>query len=171
MAEINAKWQELARSAAEYCRLIEQVDKAGSSWLEALARLLPRIHAAVLALEEMVDTQQACTLSADYERRFALYSRLRRLLGERDHYRMVFDSGQVDALVSGSLADDITDIYFELKGGLDILRRDPEHPAKAASTWRHGFIVHWGQHLVDAERHLYELKVNNQLSRHWRVAG
>lgn len=168
MSEIKAKWQELAGSASEYCRLIEQVDRVGSSWLESLARLLPRIHAAVLALEE-VDVREAYSFSADYERRFALYSRLHRLLGERDHYRMIFDSEQVGALVSGSLADDITDIYFELKSGLDILRQDPEHPGRAASTWRQGFIMHWGQHLVDAERHLYELKVNNRLSSRRQV--
>lgn len=170
MPRINAQWQVLANAAAEYCNLIEQVDKVSSVWLEDLACLLPQIHSAVLALGEVVEGMRTYNMRADYDSRFALYSRLSRLLGERDHYRMIYDSVHKGASVSGSLADDITDIYFELKNGLEILKENPANPGRAASAWRHGFIVHWGQHLVDAERHLYELKVNNQLSRQWRTA-
>jgi hypothetical protein len=31
-------------------------------------------------------------------------------------------------------------------------------PDKVLRYWRRSFELHWGQHLVDAERHLYALK-------------
>jgi hypothetical protein len=62
---------------------------------------------------------------------------------------------------TGSLADDLTDIYFELKRGLNML--DAAGPDEVAHLWELGFKEHWGQHLVDAERHLYSLKINDQL--------
>jgi len=62
--------------------------------------------------------------------------------------------------MSGSLADDLTDIYCELKHGLKLMRVEP---GKALDDWRSGYHLHWGQHLLDAERHLYELKSQNQL--------
>ena len=63
---------------------------------------------------------------------------------------------------TGSLADDLTDIYCELKNGLKLVDGEPE---RAMEDWHKGYHLHWGQHLVDAERHLYELRVRNQLLR------
>jgi hypothetical protein len=160
----TSEWQELAAAAHDYCYLIEHVDRASHDWLTRVSHILPRIHAAVLDLDERFAADRMPLPSPDIDLRFELYSRLRRLLGERDSYRMAFDSGQGASEMSGSLADDITDIYFELKSGLELLEHDPEHPSRAASAWRSGFLWHWGQHLVDAERHLYELQVHNQLS-------
>ncbi len=155
---------ELASAAAEYCTLVERLDRADSDWLEQLSCLLPRIHAAVIGLGELHPNPCRPISSTEYELRFELFSRLRRLLGERDHYNLEFDPGDsIDA--SGSLADDITDIYFELRRGLDVLDQQPDHLRDAASVWRTGFRWHWGQHLVDAERHLYELEVSNRLFR------
>ena len=46
--------------------------------------------------------------------------------------------------------------------GLDLL--DEAWPQRAAQVWQSTYRLHWGQHLVDAERHLYALKVRNQLA-------
>jgi hypothetical protein len=62
--------------------------------------------------------------------------------------------------MTGSLADDLTDIYCELKAGLSLLE---EEPSLARDNWRTGYRLHWGQHLVDASRHLYELGARNQI--------
>jgi len=169
--EKNAEWSELASAANEYCQLIEHVDRVGGDWLEKLSCILSNIHTAILVMGRQVDASNSSSrhFSVDYERRFELYSQLHRLLGERDKYWLEFDT-DVDAEngmsnMSGSLADDITDIYFELKSGLDMLTTDPDHPFRAAKRWQSGFVLHWGQHLVDAERHLYELNVYRQLAR------
>lgn len=166
----NVEWNKLATAANEYCELIEHVDRVGGDWLETLSCILSNIHTAVLVMGQQSEPAGSSVQQSnvDYEQRFELYSQLRRLLGERDKYWLEFDTdvedenGMVD--MSGSLADDITDIYFELKSGLELLEKDPGHPARAATQWQSGFMLHWGQHLVDAERHLYELNVYRQLS-------
>ena len=74
-----------------------------------------------------------------------------------------FDAAGEDHCQSGSLADDLTDIYCELKYGLTLLDAQPDDPTEAFDGWRTGYRVHWGQHLVDAERHLYALQSRNRL--------
>jgi hypothetical protein len=163
MGEALIQVQELARAAREYCDVIEHLDGGGGDWLHRLSCLMPRIHAAVLTLNNVAAAGFPQAFVPDYDLRFELFSRLRDRLGERDRYRLEFDAAEGGTSMSGSLADDITDIYFELKRGLEMLEHDPQHPTRAASAWRSGFLWHWGQHLVDAERHLYELQVSEQL--------
>ena len=103
-----------------------------------------------------------CVIEVDLDERFELYSHLRRVLGERDSYWLEFDAAPEEMHMSGSLADDLTDIYFDLRYGLDLL--DEVWPQRAAQAWQSTYRLHWGQHLVDAERHLYALKVRNQLA-------
>jgi hypothetical protein len=76
---------------------------------------------------------------------------------------MEFDGAGGEQSKTGSLADDLTDIYCELKYGLTLLDAQPEDPDEAFEGWRTGYRVHWGQHLVDAERHLYSLQSRNKL--------
>jgi len=149
----------MADVAASYCNLIERVDVNDEGWLAELANILPRLHAAVAAL----GTDEHCpdhSMMPDLDARFELFAELRALLGNRDSYWMEFDVAQDGQYMSGSLADDLTDIYCELKHGLRLLEQEPE---RAVDDWRSGYQMHWGQHLVDAERHLYVLRSRNQL--------
>ncbi len=151
---------ELTQVAQTYCKLIESSSGENDGWLEQLANLLPRLHAAVASLDgENKNHNHA--LVADLDARFELYTHLRDLLGKRDSYWMEFDVAGDGQTESGSLADDLTDIYCELKHGLKLLEGTPDI---ALEGWRDGFRMHWGQHLVDAERHLYELCARGELS-------
>lgn len=157
---------ELVATAREFCHLIEDAEQAGPDWLERVSCLLPRIHAAVVGLRREASDDAAQCLVPDYELRFDLFMRLHQRLGGRDRYSLEFDAlGMGPCALTGSLADDLTDIYFELRRGLDVLDHDPDKPERALSVWRSGFLQHWGQHLVDAERHLYELEVTEYMSR------
>lgn len=160
MQEFNTNCKALADVAGEYCHVVETIDRLSDNGLERLAALLPRIHAAVLSLSDQTLVTEPLVLNADFDARFALFSRLHKLFGDRDHYRLTYDNGLGLAELSGSLADDITDIYFELKSGLELLEHDPGQPNLAVNRWHSGFLWHWGQHLVDAERHLYEMQVH-----------
>jgi hypothetical protein len=151
---------EMEKIAREYCGLIESVDQADSSWLEQMEALLPKLHAAVSALGAPLTERHDHSLAPDLDARFELFVELRRLLGQRDGYWMEFDGGQDAHSMTGSLADDLTDIYCELKHGLGLLDNEPE---RALDDWRSGYKVHWGQHLLDAERHLYKLRSHDQL--------
>jgi hypothetical protein len=151
---------ELAQVAQVYCDLIETSSEDDERWLSKVASLLPKLHAAVASLGDE-DRQLNHSLVADLDARFELYTHLRELLGDRDAYWMEFDVGADGQAMSGSLADDLTDIYCELKHGLRLLEGQPD---AALEGWRRGFRVHWGQHLLDAERHLYALRARGKIS-------
>ncbi|HED18900.1 MAG TPA: DUF5063 domain-containing protein [Gammaproteobacteria bacterium] len=159
----SVQFNELVETACNFCGLIDGIP-GGCSWLEQLSRILPRLHAEVVVLPDPGGSAFLPEQS-DFDDRFDLFSELRTRLGERDMYWLEYDNP--DDVVSGdehrtgSLADDLTDIYFELKRGLELL--EAAGPDEVAHLWEMGFREHWGQHLVDAERHLYALKVNDQL--------
>jgi len=158
---MNESFEQLRQLAEEYCQTIENVEEGDTGWLRRVFRLLPQLHAAIaLFLEE--DSREGAHSEANLEVRFALFSKLHRLLGERDAYWMEYDLGHEECR-SGSLADDLTDIYCELKQGLKLLDEQQADPGNILQRWRQGFRVHWGRHLVDAERHLYDLSIRGAL--------
>ncbi len=161
MTSLTEILSEMTGVADSYCQLIDRTGRAPGNWLEMLFELMPRLHAAVTALNAY-DTGEVPVSEVDLDERFELYSRLRKVLGERDSYWLEFDAAPEEMHMSGSLADDLTDIYFDLLQGLDLL--DDAWPQRAAQVWQSTYRLHWGQHLVDAERHLYALKVRNQLA-------
>jgi len=168
--EIQTEWSQLlASSAGEYCNLIDHLDQVNGDWLDNLTALLPRIHAAISSMEGRPIESCRTESSVDLDKRFELYSRLRKLLGDHDAYMLEFDKPDDSHGVSGSLADDFTDIYFELKKGLDLLEAEPGSMSRAVVVWYGGYVWHWGQHLVDAEKHLYDIQVHRQLGHHSMV--
>ncbi len=148
-------------AAREYCRLIETAEAADDQWLQRLLELLPRLHATMAALGP-ANAERGEPMRADLDARFELFTRLRQMLGPRDAYWLQYDLAQDGQQMSGSLADDLTDIYCELKYGLTRLDLEQD-PAPTLDSWRLGYRVHWGQHRVDAERHLYELSARDEL--------
>ncbi|MEA2078328.1 MAG: DUF5063 domain-containing protein [Pseudomonadota bacterium] len=159
----RVQFMQLVETARNYCNLIDRV-QGRNDWLVPLIQILPRLHAEVVALNDQGEGSFPPEM-ADFDDRFALFSELRSWLGERDMYWLEYDQPadacSDDEHRTGSLADDLTDIYFELKRGLKLL--DAAGPDEVAHLWESGFNYHWGQHLVDAERHLYALKINDQL--------
>ena len=161
MSSLTETLSAMTGVADSYCQLIDRTGRAPGNWLVMLFELMPRLHAAVTALNAY-DTGEVPVSEVDLDERFELYSRLRKVLGERDSYWLEFDAAPEEVHMSGSLADDLTDIYFDLLQGLNLL--DEAWPQRAAQVWQSTYRMHWGQHLVDAERHLYALKVRNQLA-------
>lgn len=152
----------MAQTAREYCELIEDLESEADAWLERISRLLPLLHAAVMDLPPASSPAPALAAShPDDDSRFDLFQRLAGRLGSRDSYWLEFDTAQDEPGMTGSLADDFTDIYFDLTGGLCLF--DAARPEQAAVLWRSSFQVHWGQHLVDAARQLYALRATNRL--------
>ena len=159
---MTEKYKEMMQAAVEYCSLIEQIDDNEKEILPSLIRLLPRLHAGIAAFASEQDTDCYAD-EANLDARFELFSRLRQLLGDRDSYWLEYDVRGNEEGKSGSLADDVTDIYCELKSGLLSLEENLKNQDEAIDGWRCGYKVHWGKHLVDAERHLYDLQASNQL--------
>ena len=152
---------ELLAIARRYCELIESLDEDYRESLSQLNEILPRLHAAMTAVGPSPD-EAGYDPSVDLDKRFELLSRLHGLLGDLDGYWMEYDVTPDRQEMSGSLADDLTDIYCELKHGLTRLERYDD-ARRTLGGWRTGFCKHWGQHVVDAERHLYALSARDRL--------
>jgi len=152
--------EDLLAVAGRYCDLVEASGDDRPYWLREVAEVLPRLHAVMTSLHRSAP-QAEHDHPVDLDARFELYSHLRELLADRDGYFLEFDCPRegTDAM-SGSLADDLTDIYCELKHGL---RAFHTNPAQALKAWLVGYDCHWGQHLIDAQRHLAALAAANRL--------
>jgi hypothetical protein len=77
-------------------------------------------------------------------------------LGTSDRYWEIFDPTTQDEPVAGSLADDITDVYKDMKEGLMIAEQGGA-ASESVFTWRLLFESHWGYHALDALRAIYWL--------------
>jgi Domain of unknown function (DUF5063) len=79
-----------------------------------------------------------------------LYNLLKDKLGDWDQYWQVFDPTEDKEALSGTLADDVADIYRDLKEGLT-LRETHQAPSEdIVWSWRFSFYSHWGKHAMDA---------------------
>lgn len=156
--ESNA--EELVSIARRFCDLIDGSDGGRNGWLRDVASMLPRLQAAMTSVDPPASRGEHL-FPVDLDARFELFSHLRELLAERDAYWLEFDCAQEgEDAMSGSLADDLTDIYCELKYGLRMFDADPE---RALDAWCLGYDCHWARHLVDAERHLSCLVAQGQI--------
>jgi hypothetical protein len=143
----------MADVARRFCEHVEQFNPDDlDNWLREMVALLPQLDEAASSLGEL-HSLSVHERTVDDEARFELFTRLYEVLGERDGYDYEYDSLEGQRL-SGTLADDITDIYFDLKRGLDLLEQYPGEPKIAASDWHQSYEFHWRHHLLDAERQL-----------------
>ena len=152
---------DLQESAKQFCFLVENIHEFDArEWLTGISLILPRIHA-VMGLIDRSDRGECLFAVADIDERFDLFCRLKQALGEKDAYEV--GEELVDNELYGSLAGDLADLYFEIKRGLDLIQSGKENLPAALSLWRDGFFLSWGKHLIDAERHLYDLRVHHQI--------
>lgn len=152
----------LHESAKRYCYLIENVYGFNNkAWLSEISLLLPRIHA-VISLIDGHQRSSGCVYSlSDMDSRFDFFCQLKSILGNNDDYEVGEEA--INKELYGSLAEDLTDLYFEIKRGLSLIGADDEGIAAALNFWRDGFFIHWGKHLIDAQRHLYNLRAQHQI--------
>lgn len=80
-----------------------------------------------------------------------------RKLGDWDLYWQVFDPTKDNKAIYGTLADDIADIYRDLKQGLILKEAHQAPPEDIIGDWRLGFYSHWGKHAIDALRTIHFL--------------
>ena len=159
---LEAGVQDLLSAARRYCELIDASGRDRPHWLAEVSMLLPRLHAAMTSVHYPAPHAEP-DHPADLDARFELFSQLRQVLADRDGYFLEFDHAHEGAdAMTGSLADDLTDIYCELKNGLAGFDADPQ---RVLETWFLGYEGHWGQHLVDAQRHLANLAAADRLGR------
>jgi hypothetical protein len=152
MQSASLQCRRMARVATEYCDLIDGFDGVpeDGDWLPRVKKLLPRLHVAVIALAMPQDVYRTHRLPDDNQR-CELYLSLHERLLTDPVFQQRFGAWALFNTFSERLADNFTDIYFDLKHGLGLFQQLPAEPERAVSNWLCGFYMHWGQHLLDAE--------------------
>ena len=124
---------------------------------ESLAELVLEVQRLPKVAEKNVDVSRADP-NLSHEKWELIYKRMKSNLGNYEHYRKIFDArpSNDEPPISGSIADDLADIYRDLQDGLRRLESDPDHPATAIGDWRMSFAIHWGKHAVHAIAALHD---------------
>lgn len=135
-----------AQVAREFCRLVETLPRQDpQEWLGQIAAVLHPLEEAAKDLVTEVEAG-AYPMLADLEKRHRMFLQLKSFLTPIDDYWSEFDLEAGDGLMTGSIADDVTEIYFALKRGLDLWPLDEEH---ALQEWASSYEYHWRRHLVN----------------------
>jgi len=151
-----ASLAEMTSIARRYCELIEnpETGTSGKSWFQRMGQLLPKLHTTVILLETPQQVSYSQYLEND-DVRCELFIRLNEFFLSDQQVWPDLDKYDLKIQMCESLAYDFTDMYFDLKRGLELLNIYPNQPNQAASDWRSSFFYHWGRQLVDAEDWLY----------------
>jgi hypothetical protein len=138
--------EDFGQAAARFCAVIE---RAGTitlrRWLIDLERTLAAVYASAAGLPDVGPATDRGVQRMSHEEWASLFERLRGYLGDADLYWMVFDVRNQESLVSASLADDLADIYRELRSGLEASRSGAS-PDDVLFDWRTSFETHWAMH-------------------------
>lgn len=153
LVDTQQAWN-FARKARAYCALVDQPpalarDKALLRLSQALADLLPlALRLPDLSDETTPEVKANCEPATGVIQEWVSLLRV-------DHYWALFDpfTNPESSLVFNSLADDLSDIYSDLKRGLFLFETGLVHGA--CWEWRSSFTSHWGESLLEAQRALF----------------
>jgi hypothetical protein len=154
---------QFVESARSFCHLIESHHAFGASpFAEKMLGILPRLYLAALQLSDLEIATEDPLVSARQ------HLEIRHVHVDLAHklepYNFYWDTLNLFAYLdeaayaAGDLADDLIDIYGDLKVGLNSFDKGTETNVRGAPWhWQFSFSTHWGKHLVDAVRVLHYL--------------
>lgn len=143
---------EFAASANEYCKYLESTqDINGIEILKVMQRLLPFIYlrASLLPLLEPVleETNEKTVTEFDWTR---MHDNLLSKMGNNDPFPVIVSAGDPsDGLYTGSIAENLTDIYQDLKDFIVSYKSGKEEVMNDA-VWEvlMNFEEFWGKKLL-----------------------
>ena len=151
--------------AERYCAVVEQAATLSrNEFLLKVYSMLPElidkaIHLPLVTCDdnEEVNLEEETRARAleeqarmSHENWWQLLSMLKVKFADWDTYWMVFDPTKESEAIHGSLANDIADIYRDLKEGVFLAALNEYPKRNVIFEWRVGFDTHWGRHAVDA---------------------
>jgi hypothetical protein len=146
-------------AAKTYCDLFEnRTAYSPAGFLGQLQVALPVVYAAGARLPVIEPGDDEEEIARPVDAHIDLMRQLADFLGPYNHYWEVYDPAKPegDEKLPVVLADDLIDIYFELKEGLELWSRGNESDLRnAIFGWRLGWETHWGAHAVDALRAIH----------------
>ncbi len=151
--------QRFVLAAGDFCDLVDghPAHPDPAKWLLHIGQTLLRLDDDIKPLNGRAAIAEYSILQ-NLEERFLLFGHLKSYLGPLDEYWSEADLEAGDGLKTGSLADDITDLYFDLKRGLAVYRSGESARDQAIDLWLYSYKLHWRQHLRDAKKQLFDFR-------------
>jgi hypothetical protein len=157
--EITASADGFRLIAARFCSIVSAASMLErTEFLVQIYRILSELISAAIRLPEVNQTDEEQEASSSkpplkarlsHEQWKQLYDLLKEKIGDWDIYWQVFDPTNDKHAVAGSLADDIADIYRDLKEGLILLEGHQTPTEDIVWSWRLLYYSHWGKHAID----------------------
>lgn len=140
-------------AAEQFCAWAEAPPANAEDDLHLAMRHVSELYALALAMPAADLDPSVAQEFVDKNDHKAVYARFGRL--PLQYYGEVFDTTRVppEEPTVGDLADDLLDIYTDVKGGL--LYFSQGHPEQAVFHWRFTWGVHWGRHATSALRAMH----------------
>lgn len=141
-------------AAKRFCSIVDSASHMDrGEFVSKIYRVLPKLIDQAIEMPDVEGSDKDQRQSAPrvrHEEWEQLYNSLKAKLGDWDLYHQVFDPTHENEAVVGTLADDIADIFGDLKEGLVFIEAAKRSPEEAIWTWRLLFYSHWGKHAMDA---------------------
>jgi len=154
-------FEEVAR---RYCQLLEsQPPIEALVFAHECLILLLHLYESAMRLPD-TDAPEEEVRGISHESWRAMFESIAARLPGRDFYWIVFEPLKLEPPnpVVGSLADDVADIWRDLKPGLLLIDTgEPNCRNTAVWEWRFAFKNHWGRHAVDAITVLHALCIDD----------
>jgi hypothetical protein len=126
-------------TAFSYCQLIDDIaSQSRRSFLQEVRKTLPLMYYHALHLPEVESSHASNDRDITHEQWQQKYKSIQQLLGKYDLYWEVFDpiKTPTEEPVAASLADDLSDIWRDIKPGTD-------HWADASPQGREEILWNW----------------------------
>ncbi len=154
--------------AHKYCLFIEEVhkytlDEIRDYLQKTLSLLYVRGSVLPLLMEDDYPMNEKYVTEEHWQ---TVFNELREKFGDQDEYWFVENDNPHNDLVKGSLADNLADIYQDLKDFV-ILYQKPMRDAKEAAVWeiQQLFRSHWGFSAVNVLKVLHYQLFSDQNTR------
>jgi len=153
----------MQRFRAAAMKFIDAVDSAPhletEVFLANVGDSMAELYSTALSLPavepETTDTDEAPFKTEKWDE---LHRSLREKIGPLDTYWTVFDFTEKQEPVEGTLAGDISEIYFDLKESLHV-EEIGVPKSDVLFDWRLDFRSHWGRHLLGALTAIHHLHI------------
>ena|SRR5436190_22626980 len=149
---VESSIDRFAEAAERYCVWSEGELNNSQEDMRRARLLLAEIHLAAVQLPDLGIGKNIDAVSMPHDEWSRVYKKFGSLPVK--NYSHVFNPLKEEEPVISSLADDLADIYRDIKAGLSLFKA--QHPIDAACEWRFSFQSHWGRHLVGAQRAIHE---------------
>jgi hypothetical protein len=154
VSELPRPFETFCATAAEYCALIEGIERLDRrEALRRLSQLLPGLMFAAAHLPETDPSDEDLGHTIPDDSWSERFSALNEAMGDHGAYWTTTDTRSTTepAVVLLPVADDLADIWRDLKPGVEALAAGARQE-DVTWEWRFSFETHWGAHAAEAIR-------------------